>query len=176
MKLNILLRSGVVTALLLMTLLPLMAFDFAKTNPNFTSEPELCIDAIETVATIESSDIAVAKTATPVAVTSDLGPALLTASYKGHSGCSPTNHDFEIVVDVLDAANNLYRVRNLLDEGQVVKAKLKDGKLDMGRQKMGSYAVTGEINYLENPARLETRIKYDDGVGFCDDVSVFVKR
>lgn len=156
------LRFGVVTLLLVTVLLPLMAFDNYKPAPISVSG--------------ESERIAEAPSEEAVYLTPGLGPEVLTATYKGHSGCAATNHDFEIAVDVLDASNNIYRVRNLLDEGQVLKAKLKDGKLDMGRQKMGSYVVTGAIAYKENPARLETLIKYEDGIGFCDDVSVFVKR
>ena len=159
MKLNSLLHLGVVTGLSLMALLPLMAFDFHKPAPT----------------TITNTTADVSPAITSAIAPSDFGAKVLAASYKGHSGCAATNHDFEIVVEVLDAATNLYRVRNLLDEGQVLKAKLKDGKLDMGKQRMGSYVVTGNIQYLENPARLETLVKYDDGVGYCDDVSVFVK-
>jgi hypothetical protein len=160
MKFNSLLRLGLVTGLSVMAMMPLMAFDFHAPEP--------------TTATTTILETATLAPETPAPA--DLGPALLAATYKGHSGCVATNHDFEITVDVLDAANSIYRVRNLLDEGQTLKAKLKDGKLDMGRQRMGSYTVTGSIQYLENPSRLETRVKYDDGVGYCDDVSVFVKR
>ncbi len=162
MNLKSLLRLGVVTLFFVMSLLPLMAFH------NHQNEP----------LSFAKTNIAAAfvgLTATAAEAPSDLGPAVLTATYKGKSGCAATNHEFEISVDVLDAANNIYRVRNLLDEGQILKAKLKDGKLQMGRQKMDSYVVTGSIDYLENPARLETRIKYEDGIGYCEDVSVFVK-
>jgi hypothetical protein len=161
MNLKSLLRLGVVTLLFVLTLLPLMAFDSHK---NELSSVKTDISAAFAGA-VES----------PAPAPTDLGPAVLTASYKGASGCAATNHEFEIAVDVLDAANNIYRVRNLLDEGQVLKAKLKDGKLQMGRQKMDSYVVTGSIEYLENPARLETHVKYEDGIGYCEDVSVFVK-
>ena len=165
MNLNSLLRLGLVTGLSVLAVLPLMAFDFHKELPSTIPS--------------QSTEIVVASTAETTMKTSerpaDLSPATLAATYKGHSGCLPTNQDFEIAIDVLDASTGVYRVRNLLDEGQVLRAKLKDGKLDMGKQKMGSYTVTGNIEYLENPARLETRVKYDDGVGYCDDVSVFTK-
>jgi hypothetical protein len=165
MKFNSLLRLGLITGLSVMTLMPLMAFDFHTNKPSTT-----LATSIETAAVVAASPV----TEAPAAI--DLGPAVLAATYKGHSGCLPTNQDFEVRVEVLDAANDMYRVVNLLDEGQTLKAKLKDGKLDMGKQRMGSYMVTGNIQYLENPARIETRVKYDDGVGYCDDVSVFVKR
>jgi hypothetical protein len=162
MKVKSMLRFGAVTVLLVMLLLPLMAFETYSSTPISNNA--------------ESERVAEAPADDAVYVTANLGPEILTATYKGHSGCAATQHDFEIAVDVLDATNNIYRVRNLLDEGQVLKARLKDGKLDMGRQKMGSYVVTGAIEYKESPARLETRVKYEDGIGFCDDVSVFVKR
>lgn len=101
---------------------------------------------------------------------------MLAATYSGHSGCAATSHDFDIVVDVLDAGNSIYRVRNLLDEGEIIKARLREGKLQLGRQKMGPYQVTGYVEYLENPARVETHVKYEDGIGYCEDVSVFTKR
>ena len=84
--------------------------------------------------------------------------------------------EFDIVVDVLDAGNNLYRVRNLLDEGLVIKARLREGKLQLGQQKMGSYNVTGFVQYMESPARVETHVRYEDGIGYCEDVSTFLKR
>lgn len=156
MKLNSLLRFGVVTLLLSAMLLPLSAF-------RSTASPVAAGAAGE-----DKDDL--------VFVTPTLGPSLLTASYKGHSGCAATNHEFSVSVDVLDATNNIYRVKNLLDEGIVLKARLKDGKLNMGRQKMGSYVVTGNIEYLENPARIETKVRFEDGLGYCEDVSSFLKQ
>ncbi len=176
MKVKSLLRFGALTVLSVGSLMPLMAFDSYKNLPISTPAKAEVSAIVTEVSTPAAPADMVYENNTPVVVTTDLGPSVLTASYKGHSGCSPTNYDFEIAIDVLDASNNIYRVKNLLDEGQVLKAKLKDGHLEMGHQKMGSYNVTGSIDYLENPARLETRVKYDDGIGFCDDVSVFVKR
>ena len=57
------------------------------------------------------------------------------------------------------------------------EARWREGKLQLGSsQKMGSYQISGYVEYLESPARIETHVKYQDGLGFCEDVSVFVKR
>lgn len=163
MKLNALLRFGVVTFLLAMLVLPLTAW---KNHSSKTTE-------------ISASNIsgAVATTENPSTdIPSDLTPAVLAATYKGKSTCAATGDEFDIVVDVLDAANNLYRVRNLLDEGMVIKARLREGKLQLGQQKMGSYNVTGFVQYMESPARVETHVRYEDGIGYCEDVSTFLKR
>jgi hypothetical protein len=164
MTLNALLRFGVVTLLLVLLALPLAAWKKAGSAKSADTQSSLV--SMVNAAEKPSTDIP-----------ADLSPTVLAATYAGHSGCAATGHDFEIVVDVLDAGTNLYRVRNLLDEGQIVKARLKDGKLQMGStQKMGSYQISGFAEYLENPARLETHVKYQDGIGYCEDVSVFVKR
>lgn len=164
MTLNALLRFGVVTSLLVALVLPLAAWKQAERADANDAKSSL----VSVVNNLEkpSTDIP-----------ADLPPAVLAATYSGHSGCAATGHDFEIVVDVLDAGTNLYRVRNLLDEGEVVKARWRDGKLNLGSsQKMGSYQISGFVEYLESPARIETHVKYQDGLGFCEDVSVFVKR
>lgn len=163
MTLNALLRFGIVTSLLVLLVLPLAAWRNAVSADLGASKSTLASAVND--AEKPSNDIP-----------SDLSPAVLAATYAGHSGCAATGHDFEIVVDVLDAGTNLYRVRNLLDEGEVIKARLREGKLQLGSQKMGSYQVTGFVQYMENPARIETHVKYADGIGYCDDVSVFVKR
>jgi hypothetical protein len=158
MKLNALLRFGIVTAILVFTILPLVAW----------KKPKVA-DKIETKAAISD---ALHDNESPA----ELSTEALVATYKGHSGCAVTNHEFDVVIDVLDASNNIFRVRNLLDEGETIKAKLKGGILQLGKQKMGSYVVTGTIQYLENPARIETKVKYDDSIGYCEDVDVFAKR
>jgi hypothetical protein len=164
MTLNALLRFGVVTLLLVVLALPLAAWKKAGSAKSADAQSSLV--SLINAAEKPSNDIP-----------ADLSPAVLAATYSGHSGCAATGHDFEIVVDVLDAGTNLYRVRNLLDEGQIVKARLREGKLQMGTtQKMGSYQISGFAEYLDNPPRLETHVKYQDGIGYCEDVSVFVKR
>lgn len=164
MKLNALLRFGVLTVLLVFVALPLSAW---KSVGSVNAEGKKASMLSNVNATKASASD----------VPGDLSPAMLAATYSGHSGCAPTGHDFDIVVDVLDAGNNIYRLRNLLDEGEVIKARLRDGMLQLGTtQKIGSYHVSGYVQYLENPARIETHIKYDDGIGYCDDVSVFKKR
>jgi hypothetical protein len=163
MRLNALLRFGVVTCLLVIGILPLAAWKKA----GIEGRKSMTAHVASSTETVEKpgNDI-------PASIT----PAMLTATYFGHSGCAATNHDFDIAVDVLDAANNIFRVRNLLDEGEVIKARLREGKLQLGRQKMGSYQVTGYVQYMENPARVETHVKYEDGIGYCEDVSIFVKK
>jgi hypothetical protein len=163
MKLDALLRFGIVTALLLIVVLPLTAWKNASSVSNEKAESSWSASAANAMS--PSDDIP-----------SDLTPAILSATYSGHSGCAATEHNFDIVVDVLDAGNNIYRVRNLLDEGEVIKARLRDGKLQLGSQKMGSYQVTGYVQYMESPARMEAHVKYEDGIGYCEDVSVFTKR
>jgi hypothetical protein len=163
MRLNALLRFGAVTCLLILAILPLAAWKKAG------------IEGRKQLAASFASSIEVAeKPGNDIPAT--ITPSMLTASYKGHCGCAATNHDFDIAVDVYDAGNNIFRVHNLLDEGVVIKARLREGKLQLGRQKMGSYAVTGFVQYMENPARVETHVKYEDGIGYCEDVSVFVKK
>jgi hypothetical protein len=163
MNLRPLLRLGAVTFLLILVGLPLVAWKTAHSASSETLKASVATSLL----TIEKPNDD---------IPAELTPAVLSATYSGHSGCAATNHDFDIVVDVLDAANNIYRVRNLLDEGEVIKARLREGKLQLGRQKMGFYQVTGYVQYLENPARVETHIKYEDGIGYCEDVSVFNKR
>lgn len=163
MKLNALLRFGVVTLFLAMMVLPLTAWKNSRSNAGEISATTMS----ETVNRTEnpSTDIP-----------SDLTPAVLAATYKGKSTCAATGDEFDIVVDVLDASSNLYRVRNLLGEGMVIKARLREGKLQLGQQKMGSYQVTGFVQYMESPARVETHVRYEDGIGYCEDVSTFLKR
>jgi hypothetical protein len=164
MTLNALLRFGIVTSLLVVLVLPLAAWKKAE-SANLTNAKSSLVSLVD----------ATEKPSTDIPA--DLPPAVLAATYSGKSGCAATEHNFEIVVDVLDAGTNLYRVRNLLDEGEIVKARWREGKLQLGSsQKMGSYQISGYVEYLESPARIETHVKYQDGLGFCEDVSVFVKR
>ncbi|MFM2376314.1 MAG: hypothetical protein RLZZ165_1411 [Bacteroidota bacterium] len=163
MKLNVLLRWGAVGLWLVVAVLPLTAWKNA--DPGSAETAKRSALRKDRAAEVHGS-----------AVPEDPATANLVATYQGHSGCAATNHDFDIVVDLLDAGNNFFRVRNLLDEGQAIKAKLRDGMLVLGTQKMGPYEVSGYVKYLDNPARVETHVRYEDGIGYCDDVSIFHKR
>lgn len=159
MKLNALLRYGIASLLLVLVVLPLAAW--RKSDAEEVRKPAAA--AIELLE--EAAD-----------VPGDLTPDMLVATYVGSSGCTATGHKFEVGIEALDPENAMFSVRNLLDEGQSIKAKLREGQLSLGKQKMGSFTVTGSIKYLQSPARIVTMIKFDDGVGYCEEESVFMKR
>lgn len=165
MKLNALLRYGAASLVLILLVLPLVAW--------MKSEP---LEGHKLAGSISGGiHSEIGKSAVEAPMT-DLTPDVLAATYVGASGCTATGHKFDVQIEVYDRETSMFRVKNLLDENVDVKAKLSAGRLSLGKQKMGSFTVTGDILYHENPARIETKIKFDDGVGYCEESSTFIKR
>mgnify|MGYP003685847473 CR=1 FL=1 len=165
MKLKALLSYGAASLVLLILVLPLAAW--------MNSEDEVGHKIGATLADGIHGDLV---SDAVLEAEFDLSPDMLAATYVGSSGCTATGHKFNVQIEVLDSEKSLFRVKNLLDENDAIKAKLKDGHLSLGKQKMGSFVVTGNIAYKESPARIETMIRYDDGVGYCEELSTFIKR
>ena len=165
MKFNALLQFGAASLVLLLLALPLAAW--------MNSDPVAGQKIGASMANGIHGDFVHETAAAPM---TDLSPDVLAATYVGASSCTATGHKFDIQIQVLDRDKSMFRIMNLLDEAEPIKAKLQEGQLNLGKQKMGSFTVTGSIVYQENPARIETKIRYEDGMGYCEEVGTFMKR